>query len=409
MLGENRFMRDNWKKDIVLFLSSQTISLFGSSLVQYAIMWYITLKTQSGMMMTIFIICGFLPTFLLSPFTGVWADRYNRKVLIILSDSTIAAVTLLMAILFIAGYQELWMLFLICSIRGFGAAVQSPTVGAFLPQLVPEDKLMRVNGINGSIQSFIMLISPVASGALLTMASIETIFFIDVFTAAAAVLTLLLFLHVPAHAKALEKRKISYYHDLREGFRYIKNHQFIRSVFIFCGLFFFLAAPVAFLTPLQTSRSFGNDVWRLTAIEVTFSGGMMVGGILLAYWGGFRNKMYTMIAASCMMSVGTIALGVIPVFWIYCAVMAAVGFAMPFYSTPFTVLIQQKVGEEFLGRVFGVLTMISSSMMPIGMLVFGPLSDYVKIEWMLIGTGIFMVALAIIMLGSKPLIEIGGS
>ncbi len=402
-------MRDNWKKDIVLFLSSQTISLFGSSLVQYAIMWYITLKTQSGMMMTIFIICGFLPTFFLSPFAGVWADRYNRKVLIMISDSIIAAVTLLMAILYITGFRELWMLFVICAIRGLGSAVQMPSVSAFIPQIVPGDKLMRVNGINGSIQSFTSLVSPVASGALLTMASIETIFFIDVFTAAAAVLTLLLFLHVPAHAKALEKQKISYYHDLKEGFHYIKNHKFIRSIFVFCGLLFFLAAPVFFLTPLQTSRSFGNDVWRLTAIEVTFSCGMMAGGILLAYWGGFRNKMHTMIAASCFMSAGTVALGVIPVFWIYCTVMAAVGFAMPFFSTPFTVLIQQKVEEEFLGRVFGVLTMISSSMMPIGMLVFGPLSDYVKIEWMLIGTGISMIALTIIMLGSKPLIEIGES
>lgn len=402
-------MRDNWKKNIVLFLSSQTISLFGSSLVQYAIMWYITLKTQSGMMMTIFIICGFLPTFFLSPFAGVWADRYNRKILIILSDTTIASVTLLMAILFIAGYQELWMLFTICAIRGLGSAVQMPAVSAFIPQIVPGDKLMRVNGINGSIQSLTNLISPVASGALLTMASIETIFFIDVTTAAIAVLTLLLFLHVPAHAKALEKQKISYYHDLREGFRYIKNHQFIRSIFIFCGLLFFLAAPVFFLTPLQTSRSFGNDVWRLTAIEVTFSCGMMVGGILLAYWGGFRNKIHTMVAASCFMAACTVALGVIPVFWIYCAIMVAFGFAMPFFSTPFTVLIQQKVEEEFLGRVFGVLTMISSSMMPIGMLAFGPLSDYVKIEWMLIGTGITMLALTVIMLGSKPLIEIGRS
>jgi len=70
-----------WKKNIVLFLSSQTISLFGSSLVQYAMMWYITLTTQSGVMMTIFILCGFVPAFLLSPAAGVWADRYNRKML----------------------------------------------------------------------------------------------------------------------------------------------------------------------------------------------------------------------------------------------------------------------------------------------------------------------------------------
>lgn len=72
----------NWKRDVILFLVGQTISLFGSSLVQYAIMWHITLETQSGTMMTIFIICGFLPTFFLSPFAGVWADRYNRKKLL---------------------------------------------------------------------------------------------------------------------------------------------------------------------------------------------------------------------------------------------------------------------------------------------------------------------------------------
>src|SRR5690554_5855363 len=91
---------NQWKRDTALFLTSQTISLFGSSLVQYAIMWYITLNTQSGIMMTIFIICGFLPTFFLSPFAGVWADRYHRKMLIAVSDSVIALTTLLLAIAF---------------------------------------------------------------------------------------------------------------------------------------------------------------------------------------------------------------------------------------------------------------------------------------------------------------------
>ena len=165
-------MKQNWKKNIILFITSQTISLFGSSLVQYAIMWYITLETQSGVMMTIFIICGFLPTFFLSPFAGVWADRYNRKILILLSDSMIASVTLILAILFILGYKEIWLLFTISAIRALGSAVQMPAVGAFIPQMVPEDKLMKVNGTNSSIQAMIMLISPMASGALLTMASI---------------------------------------------------------------------------------------------------------------------------------------------------------------------------------------------------------------------------------------------
>jgi DHA3 family macrolide efflux protein-like MFS transporter len=280
-------------------------------------------------------------------------------------------------------------------------------VGAFLPQLVPEDKLMRVNGINSSIQSFIFLVSPVASGALLSMASIELIFFIDVSTAAVAVLTLLLFLHVPAHARAMEKKEVSYYHDLRAGFRYILNHQYIRSFFIFCGILLVLIAPVAFLTPLQVARSFGSDVWRLTAIEVTFSVGMMGGGILMASWGGFRNKVHSMIAACLAMGAGTIALGVISNFLVYNIVMAFVGLALPMMNTPSTVLLQQKVEEEYLGRVFGVMSMISSSMMPLGMLVFGPMADYVRIEWMLIGTGILIIIETLFLFSNKVLIEIG--
>ncbi|HWQ78200.1 MAG TPA: MFS transporter [Anaerovoracaceae bacterium] len=402
-------MQDNWKRSIVLFIASQTLSLFGSSLVQYAIMWHITLETQSGAMMTIFIICGFLPIFFIAPFAGVWADRYNRKVLIVLSDSVIASVTLILAILFITGYREVWLLFTISAVRGLGQAVQMPAVSALIPQIVPEDKLMKVNGANSSIQSMILLVSPVASGALLTLAAIEIIFFIDVVTAAAAVSVLLLFLPIPAHAKALEKQKISYFRDLSAGFLYIKSHRFIRSFFLFCGLFFILAAPMAFLTPLQVTRSFGDDVWRLTAIEITFSVGMMAGGIIMASWGGFKNKIKTMILASLIMGAGTISLGIIPVFWLYCTLMAVVGLAMPMLNTPATVLIQQKVEEEFMGRVFGVLSMISSSMMPLSMLIFGPMADQIKIEWMLVCTGILMIADAVLLLTRKTMIEIGRS
>ncbi len=400
-------MRQNWKRNIVLFITSQTISLFGSSLVQYAIMWYITLETQSGIMMTLFIICGFLPVFFLSPFAGVWADRYNRKLLIVLSDTVIATVTLVLAILFIIGYKEMWLLLTISAIRGLGQAVQMPAVSAMIPQMVPVDKLMKVNGINSSIQSFIMLASPIASGALLSMASIEIIFFIDLSTAFVAVLTLLLFLHIPVHAKALEKQKVSYYNDLREGFRYIGNHGYVKKIFIFCGIFFILAAPMAFLTPLQVARSFGSDVWRLTMIEISFSIGMMAGGILMASWGGFRNKIYTMVLAFLIMGVGTVALGSIPIFWMYTVIMGIVGLSMPMMNTPFTVLLQQKVEEAFLGRIFGVLSMISSSMMPLGMLVFGPLSDLVKIEWLLIGTGILMVIETMFLITNRALIAVG--
>jgi MFS transporter, DHA3 family, macrolide efflux protein len=397
----------NWKKSTTLFLTSQSISLFGSALVQYAIMWYITLNTQSGVMMTVSIICGFVPSFFLSPFAGVWADRYNRKKLIMLSDSIIAFSTLILAILFLIGYDDIWLLFVVSAIRSLGSGIQQPTVGALIPQLVPADNLTKVNATYGSIQAFIMLLAPMLSGAMLMFASIESIFFIDVVTAAIAVLILLLFLQVPDHEKAAQQQTSSYFEDMRAGFDYMKKHELVKTFFLISAVFMILIAPAAFLTPLQVTRSFGNDVWRLTAIEMVFAIGMMAGGAVMAAWGAFKNKAHTLVIASLVMSVCTIALGIIPIFWLYLFAMGIFGVALPFFNTTATVLIQEKVEENYLGRVFGVYGMIATSMMPLGMLVFGPIADTVPIEWLLVGTGVMLFALSLVMSGNRVLIIAG--
>jgi len=398
---------NNWKKNVTLFLSSQTLSLLGSSLVQYAIIWHITLSTQSGFMMTISIICGFLPTFFLSPFAGVLADRYNRKHLIILADAFIAVTTLLLAVLFWLGHGSIWLLFAASAARSIGSGIQNPAIGAFIPQMVPEDKLTRIHGINGSIQSLVMLVSPMLSGALLTMASIEVVFLIDVITAAVAIVLLALFLPVAPHARAQEESGVGYFEDFRAGVTYIRQHAFLKQLFSFCALFYILISPAAFLTPLQVTRSFGAEVWRLTAIEITFSIGMMLGGVIMAWWGGFTNRIHTMTLGCLVIGVCTFALGFVPAFALYLAVMLVTGFSIPLFNTPSTVLMQEKVSPDFLGRVFGVLGMISSSMMPIGMLIFGPLADLIRIEWLLISTGLLLFLQSFFLIFSPVLIEAG--
>ncbi len=399
--------KKNWKRDIILFLSSQTISLFGSALVQYAIMWYVTLTTKSGLMMTLFIICGFIPTFLLSPFAGVWADRFNRKFLIMIADAMIALVTLILAITFLLGYKEPWLLFVIAAVRALGAGIQTPAVAAILPQIVPEDKLTKVNGINSSLQALMMFVAPIVSASLLTWATIEFIFFIDVVTAALAIGALFFFLKIPLHEKASEQQTTSYLDDFKLGLSYIKNHSFLKPFFTFFAFFFVLMAPAAFLTPLQVARSFGEEYWRLTAIEIAFSIGMMAGGAIIASWGGFRNKIFTMAFANVVMGLCTIALGVTPVFWIYLIFMGLFGVAMPMANTPTMVLLQERVDPNYMGRIFGIFSMISTSMMPIGMMIFGPLADVIQIEWLLFGTGLLLVALAIMFISSKRLVEAG--
>lgn len=400
-------MQSGWKKNTFWFLSGQAISLFGSSLVQYAIMWYITLQTKSGEMMMISIICGFLPTFFLSPFAGVWADRYNRKKLIVLADAGIAVSTLILAVIFMLGYREIWLLFVVSAVRALGSGIQIPAVGALLPQIVPDDKLTRVNGINGSLQAGLSIFSPIVSGALLSFVSIENIFFIDVATAGIGIFIMLTAVKVAPNIKAQTEQEIGYLKDFMIGVKYIIQHAFLKQFFVYFAVFFFLVTPAAFLTPLQVVRSFGDEVWRLTAIEITFSAGMMVGGVVMASWGGFKNKLHSMALAGFAIGVCTIALGAVSVFWLYLLFMVFTGLAIPIFSTPSTVLLQERVEDAFMGRVFGVYGMISSAMMPLGMLVFGPLSDYVPIEWLLLGTGALVLLHNFFMLRSKTLYEAG--
>ena len=427
---------EKWQHQTALFLGSQTISLFGSSLVQYAIFWYLTLETQSGVIMTLSTIFGFLPTFFISPFAGVWADRYNRKRLIVLSDGIIALSTLVLILLFLAKQRSIWILLATSAIRALGAGIQMPAVGAILPQIAPEKELTRINGLNGSIQAVVMLVSPMISGALYQFAPMEGIFLIDIVTAALAIAILVFFLKVPTHEKASQEQVSNYLQDMKLGFSYIQNHTFIKRLFLYFSLAFFMAAPVSFLSPLQVARSFGDDVWRLTAIEIAFSIGMIGGGLWIASWGGFKNRIHSIafaigalglctfgmgayvaavVAGAVGMSLG-IVLGVgrggsgnveIRGAPLVLNVFGLVGLVIPLLNAPSMTLLQEKVEEDFLGRVFGVQSMVASAMMPLGMLVFGPLADRMAIEILMAVSGVLLMVVAFFAIRDRVLLEAG--
>lgn len=286
-------INNNWKSKIIIFLTAQTISLFGSSLVQYAIIWYITLTTSSGRMMTISTVCGFLPQMVISLFAGVWIDRYSRKKMIMLADGMIAIATLILAVMFLIGYNNIWLLYAILLIRAAGTGIQVPAVNALIPQIVPKDQLMKVNGVNSSISSLMMFLAPAAGGVILSISTIETAFFIDVITAIIGI-GIMFTIVVPAHTKLGEVQK-SNVQDIKEGFKYLKDHTFIKQLLINLFIVMILISPSAFLTSLMVSRSFGVEVWRLTVSEMTFSAGALVGGVLIASWGGFKNRMHYLV------------------------------------------------------------------------------------------------------------------
>ncbi len=387
-------MNQSWKNTAARFLTAQTISLFGSSLVQYAIVWYVTLSTSSGRMLTISTVCGFAPQIAISLFAGVWIDRYDRKMLIMLSDTVIALSTLILAIAFLSGHRNIWLLFAVLMIRSAGTGIQTPAVNAVIPQIVPQEHLMRVNGIQSTITALIMFLSPAVSGAILSVSTLETTLFIDVFTALIGV-GITSVLAIPGYRKdrmedhAGTSSGIS---SLKQGFLYLKTDSFVRHLLLFQIAVLFLISPSAFLTPLMVSRTFGPQVWRLTASEMTYSIGSVLGGILITSWGGFKKRLKTTVLAGWLYGVLMAGLGMAPAFLIYLACNMMIGITSPCYNSPITVSIQEQVPASMQGRVFSFMQISTSCALPLGMMVFGPLADVIRIQTLLIGGGVAVMA-----------------
>ncbi|MDR0272000.1 MAG: MFS transporter [Clostridiales bacterium] len=415
----------NWKRNVFLFITGQGITLFGSMLVHYAIAWHITLQTQSGVMMTLMAIAGVLPMFFISPFAGVWADRYNKKYLIIIADTIISVFTLGLAILFVFdfGLSKLLItgLLLFCMvIRTFGQGVQMPAVNALVPELVPKEHLTRANGFSGGMQSFVMLASPMAGGALLLVAPIYSLMFIDVVTALIGSGVLFFLVKVPARSKEKESKPGAeqYFIEITEGIKYIGTQPFLKKFLILSAFFNILSAPVAMMTPLQVARQWGDDIWnvfgfsvqaeqRLALAESAFFVGMLLGGLTIGIWGGFKNRSRTMALSTFLLGVGTVGLGLISGFWFYAICMGFTGLILNWFNPPMMATLQSTVEPALMGRVFSVLMMMSSLMMPLGMILWGPLGDAVDIRYILIGTGAAVFFMGFVFMFDKTLLKAG--
>jgi len=395
----------NWKKNVALFLSGQGVTLFGSMVVSYAVMWHITLVTKSGVAMMFIVLSSAIPMFFISPFGGVWADRFNKKHLINIADGCIAFVTLIMASLFSFGLQYIALLLICLAMRGLGQGVQTPAVSSLIPEIVPEEQLVRVNGFNSTLQSVVMFGSPIAGGALIAFAPIQTALFVDVVTAIIGISILYFLVKTPPPRRESEVKTA--FGDMKEGLIYVKGHAFVKS-FLLLGLFFnLLVAPAAMLTPLQVVRNYGEEPWRLVAIELAFIIGMTLGGLIIGVWGGFKNKSVTMFIATVFSGFSVAGLGLFDNFYLYLSCMLAAGLLASAFSAPLMAILQSKVEPDFMGRVFSVMTMLSSIAMPAGMFVWGPLSDIVSIDLLLIISGVGIFALSGMFIFNKPLWEAG--
>jgi MFS transporter, DHA3 family, macrolide efflux protein len=394
---------EGWKKRVSVFLVGQTITTFGSFLVQYAIMWHLTLTTKSGLVLALAAVFGFLPQAIVSIFAGVWADRVNRKWMIIISDSSIAVATLGLALLMLSGVDDLWLIFVVMAVRSVGAGIQMPAISSLLPQLVPGDQLMRVNGINSSVQSSLTILAPIAAAGVYASMSLPGILFIDVITAAIG-LSLLATVKVPTLARAASSDKPSYFADLKDGIQYTFTHDLVRWVLVIFAVVFLLIVAPSNLSPLMLVRNFGDEVWMLTVLELSFGVGMVLGGAVIAVLASKLDRLSTIIGTSIAFGVMAIAMGFTTNLILFYGLFFLIGLTVPAFSTSAFTLLQETVEPERQGRVFGFVGIVMSVAMPIGMAVLGPLADVVAVELLLIITGaatVVIAALAVLLPAGK--------
>ena len=376
---------ERWRSNVTLFLAGQTASLFGSMLVQYAVMWYVTLETGSGVALALYAIAAFGPQGLVSIFGGTLADRVNRRVLVMTADAVIAATTLALALIMMSGITELWIILLAVAVRSLGAGVQTPAVSAMIPQITPPDQLMRINGLFGTVQSAMQLLAPALAAAIFALWGIVPMFFIDVVTAVIGI-GLLALVRVPSLDR-MGKHETGYFADLVEGARFIFTDGVVRWLLVVFAFIFLLTVAPSFLTPLLIVRSYGEEAWMLAALEIAFGIGMMAGGVLIATVLAKRSRAALIVVSTLGFGVLSALMGLIPNLWVFYGLQLLVGLIVPLFSAPFMTLFQQTVTPDKHGRVFSYVGIVMALATPLGMAVFGPVADVISVQALLVIAG----------------------
>jgi len=388
-----------WARKYFTIFAGQAASLFGSGLVQFALVWYLTQQTGSATVLATATLVAILPGTLLSPLAGALADRWDRRRIMIYADSSIALATVGLAALFWTGRVEIWHIYLILALRAAGSAFHFSAMNASTTMLVPSDQLQRISGVNESLRAAINIGAPPAGALLIGLLPLQGVLFIDVATAFMAIAPLL-FYSIPQPERELDesgKHKTSVMQDMKEGLDYIRAWPGLMAV---CGMALivnFLLTPTGALMPLLVTKHFGLGPLQFGLMDSVWAAGMVIGGITLGVWGGFKKKIHTAMMGVAGIGLGIMLVGFTPstMFWMAVASVTLSGLMNPLTNGPLIAILQAEVKPEFQGRVMGVLMSLVTLMTPVGLLIAGPVSDAFGIRTWYWLTGIICLLLGL--------------
>ncbi len=391
-----------WAAKFFVIWTGQAISLVGSALVQFALVWWLTKTTGSATVLATATLVALLPQILLGPFAGALVDRWNRRLIMIIADTAIAAATGVLIVLFATGIVEVWHVYAILLFRSLGGAFHSPAMTSSTSLMVPKQHLARLAGLNQTLQGVLSIFAPPLGALLIGLLPMHGVLAIDIVTAALAVLPLL-FLSIPnpprqtAQANGTAQRT-TYWHDLREGFTYVVKWPGLLGLIMLVMMLNFLLVPSSSLAPLVIIKVFGKGVTELGWTETVFGVGVIAGGLVLSAWGGFKRKIVTSLTGVLGIGAGVILIGAAPVnlFFLILVANFILGFTQVFANGPLSAILQSTVAPDMQGRVFSLTGAGAMAMMPLSLLIAGPVSDWLGVRvWYLFG-GVLCILVAVV-------------
>lgn len=388
---------EKWKINFYTIWVGQAISLITSAVLQMAIIFYLTEKTGSAMVLSISSMMAFLPYALLGPFIGVLVDRYNRKAVMIISDLMIAVAGVILAIIALFMELPVWMIMIILLIRSLGSAFHSPALSAVTPLLVPEDQLIKCAGYSQSIQSVSLVISPAIAAFLYSVWQLNAIIALDVAGAVIASITVAI-IKIPNLEGIKQKIKSNFMLELKDGFLALKENRGLFTLLLIGTLYMFVYMPLNALYPLMSTKHFMGSAAHISATEVAFALGMLLGGLLLGIMGKFKKRTLLLSSSVLLMGISLIISGLLPATWFAVFVLCCgfMGFSVPFYSGIQTALFQESIKPEYLGRVFSLTGSIVSVTMPVGLILSGLFAEIIGVSRWFFASGILIMAISVL-------------
>jgi len=383
-INDNR----SWKSTFFTIWSGQALSILGSQLVQFALIWYLTVQTGSATVLATASLVGMLPNVILGPFVGTLVDRWNRRSIMLIADGIVALATIVLVILFALDVVQIWHVYVVMFIRSLAGAFHNNAMSASTSLMVPIEHLTRIQGLNQMLNGGLNIVAAPLGALLLGVLPMQGILAIDVVTALAAILPLT-FTQIPQQQRnARGNGNATVWQDFKVGLRYVLGWKGLLIVSLMTVGLNFTVIPAFSLLPLMVKDYFGGGALQLSWVEAAMGIGMFLGGALLSVWGGFPRKILTSMLGLIGMGAGTLLLALAPSSAMFLAVGGAllVGVMSPITMGPFFAIIQSNVEPDMQARVFSLLSSVGTAMVPIGLIVAGPVSDQAGIQvWFLLG------------------------